>query len=139
MTIVTNILPFIPQRSPFVMIDTLEDCNDIQPKQVLRYKKENIFVKNGVLGEPALIENIAQTAAARIGYICQQENKPVPVGFIGAVQQLEIFSLPQTGDVLETEITIKNQVFNATIIAGNIRSGNKVGSFLRNENFYFNK
>jgi predicted hotdog family 3-hydroxylacyl-ACP dehydratase len=125
MTAVTNILPLIPQRDPFVMIDTLKDCDDTSAKTSFTVKDENIFVKDGILGEPALIENIAQTAAARIGYICGKENKPVPVGFIGAVQQLEVLCLPRAGDVLETEISIKNQVFNATIISGNIRSGNK--------------
>ena len=125
MTAVTNILPFIPQRFPFVMIDTLEHCDDMSAKTSFTVRDENIFINKGVLGEPALIENIAQTAAARIGYICHQENKPVPVGFIGAVQQLEILSRPQSGDVLETEIKIENQVFNATIISGSIRSGNK--------------
>jgi predicted hotdog family 3-hydroxylacyl-ACP dehydratase len=128
MVIATNILPFIPQRPPFVMIDTLEGCSDSSAKTGFEVKKENVFVKEGILGEPALIENIAQTAAARIGYICQKENKPVPVGFIGAVQQLEIFLLPRTGDVLETEIFIKHQVLNATIITGEIRINNKIAA-----------
>lgn len=125
MAIAKDILPLIPQRPPFVMVDSLEDCNESSAKTSFSIKKENIFLKKGILGEPALIENIAQTAAARIGYICQQKNEPVPVGFIGAVQQLEVFSLPTIGDVLETEITIKNQVFNATIIAGSIHCAGK--------------
>lgn len=123
--ITPDVLPLIPQRPPFVMIDVLKDCNEHSAKTGFQVRQGNIFLKKGVLGEPALIENIAQTAAARIGYICQQKNEPVPVGFIGAVQQLEIFSLPVEGDSLETEITIKNQVFNATIITGNIYSSGK--------------
>lgn len=126
MALESNIVSLIPQRFPFVMVDTLETCDDISAKTAFTVKRENIFVKDGVLGEPALIENIAQTAAARIGYICRQENKPVPVGFIGAVQRLEILFLPQTGDVMETEVLIKNQVFNATVIGGNIRVGDKM-------------
>ncbi|MCC6288240.1 MAG: 3-hydroxyacyl-ACP dehydratase [Chitinophagaceae bacterium] len=81
---------------------------------------DNIFVKNAVLTEPALIENIAQTAAVHTGYLCKQKNEPVPVGFIGAVQQLEVFNLPAVHDELETEITIKNQVLNVTLISGSI-------------------
>lgn len=123
--VATDILPLIPQRPPFVMIDALEDCNESSAKTSFSIRQGNIFLKKGILGEPALIENIAQTAAARIGYICRQKNEPVPVGFIGAVQQLEVFSLPVEGDILETEISIKNQVFNATIITGNIYSSGK--------------
>ena len=120
MSIAANILPYIPQRPPFVMIETLEACDDTGASTSFLVKDENIFTQNGSLTEPALIENIAQTCAARIGYICQQENKPVPVGFIGAVQNLRINSLPSVGDVLETRITIKNQIFNATIVDGEI-------------------
>ena len=122
----TNILPFIPQRAPFVMIDELIACDDKGAKTLLHVKNDNFFIKNGSLTEPALVENIAQTAAARIGYICSRENKPVPIGYIAAVQNLRIEGLPVNGDILETEITIKNQVLNVTIISGNSRVGNKL-------------
>lgn len=126
MAIETNIVSLIPQRFPFVMVDALESCDDTSAKTTFTVKQENIFTRNGILGEPALIENVAQTAAARIGYICKKENKPVPVGFIGAVQRLKVFSMPHTGDVLTTEVIIKNQVFNATIAEGNIYVGNEM-------------
>jgi predicted hotdog family 3-hydroxylacyl-ACP dehydratase len=125
MSIAVNILPFIPQRPPFVMIDTLEVCNDNAAATSFKIKTDNIFVENNFLREPALVENIAQTAAARIGYICQQENKPTPIGFIGAVQQLAIHSLPNVGDVLHTSVIIKNQIFNATIVEGKITCNHK--------------
>ncbi len=102
------------------MIDALESCDEGGASATFEVKADNLFIENGLLREPALIENIAQTAAARMGYICQQEQKPVPVGFIGAVQNLKISSLPKIGDVLTTAITIKNQIFNATIIEGAI-------------------
>ncbi len=118
MSLATDILPFIPQRPPFVMIENLIACDELSASTTFTVKEDNIFTEKRVLREPALVENIAQTAAARIGYICWQENKPVPVGFIGAVQQLKINHLPSVGDVLHTSVTIKNQVFNATIIEG---------------------
>ena len=48
-----------------------------------------------IFKEPGLVENIAQTAAARAGYISHTENKPVLVGYIGAVNNLQVFSLPK--------------------------------------------
>ena len=125
MTPVTNILPLIPQRPPFVMIQQLVSCDENSATTTLTAEEGNIFLIKGKLGEPGLVENIAQTAAARIGYICQQENKPVPIGYIAAVQQLVIHSLPKTGDKLETEIFIKNQVMHVTIIAGKVKVGGK--------------
>ncbi len=120
MALTTDILAIIPQRAPFVMIDTLETCTAENASTTFTVQADNILVADGVLQEAALIENIAQTAAAHMGYTCKQENKPVPVGFIGAVQNLVIHSLPLVNDVLQTEIVVKNQVFNATIIAGSI-------------------
>ncbi len=117
---ITDITLYIPQRPPFVMVDDLRWCSEEGAASGFRVRQDNIFVENGLLREPALVENIAQTAAARMGYICKQESRPVPVGFIGAVQKLKIDRLPALDDVLETTITVKNQVFNATIIEGKI-------------------
>jgi 3-hydroxymyristoyl/3-hydroxydecanoyl-(acyl carrier protein) dehydratase len=122
----SDILPFIPQREPFVMIDELTGCDEGSAKTVLHIRENNLFVKKGVLTEPALVENVAQTAAARIGYLCSRENKPVPIGYIAAVQHLKIERLPAVGDTLETEISIKNQVLNVTIISGHSRIGDKL-------------
>lgn len=81
---------------------------------------DNIFVKNGVFKEPGLVENIAQTAAAGAGYVSYTQNKPVLVGYIGAVNNLQVFALPATGDELITEITTENQIFDVTLISGKI-------------------
>ncbi|HMH32261.1 MAG TPA: hypothetical protein VK543_04480 [Puia sp.] len=116
----TGILQFIPQRSPFVMVDQLLYTDEHSARSTFQVRAENIFVEDGELAEPGLVENIAQTAAARIGYICQQEKRPVPLGYIGAVQNLEIMALPKINDQIETEISIKNQIFDVTIISGTV-------------------
>lgn len=120
-----DIRDFIPQRQPFVMVDEILKADEQTCITKFIVRSGNVFVKNAVLTEPAFIENIAQTAAAHTGYLYKQENEPVPVGFIGAVQQLGIFSLPEVGDAIETEIVIKNQVLNATIISGSITCNHK--------------
>ena len=121
-----DILSLIPQRFPFVMVDTLIAADDMSATTSYGVQPGHIFMENDRLTEPALIENIAQTAAARMGYLCSLANEPVPVGFIGAVQHLEIFELPATGSVLETTITIKNQVFDVTIISGTVSCNGKL-------------
>lgn len=115
-----NIQSLIPQRPPFVMIDTLISSGGQSTTTGFVIRKDNIFVENGIFKEPGLVENIAQTAAARAGYISQKENKPVAVGYIGSVNNLKVFALPQTGDELITEITIENQIFDVTLISGRI-------------------
>lgn len=116
-----NILPLIPQKPPFVMIDKLLYSDEKSTCSGFVIPSDNLFVENGVFGVPGLVENIAQTAAARVGYIARQENVPVPIGYIGAIKNLEIFNLPEVNDELETEITIENQVFDVTIISGRVK------------------
>jgi predicted hotdog family 3-hydroxylacyl-ACP dehydratase len=120
MITIDNIETFIPQRPPFVMIDKLLSFSETTTTTGFSIKADNIFVADGVLKEPGLVENIAQTAAARAGYVSHTENKPVLVGYIGAINNLQIFLLPQTGDELITEITIENQIFDVTLISGKI-------------------
>jgi predicted hotdog family 3-hydroxylacyl-ACP dehydratase len=115
-----NIQALIPQKSPFVMVDKLLSFDEKVTRTGFRIQADNIFVENGEFKEPGLVENIAQTAAARAGFISKTENKPVGVGYIGAVNGLQVYSLPKTGDELITEITIENQIFDVTLISGKI-------------------
>lgn len=102
------------------MVDQLVSFNETTSTTVFAIRSDNIFVEDGLFKEPGLVENIAQTAAARAGYISKTENKPVLVGYIGAVNNLQIFSLPKTGDELVTEITIEKQIFDVALISGKI-------------------
>ena len=81
---------------------------------------DNVFVKDGLFLEGGLLENIAQTAALRAGYTAKTENKPVVVGYIGAVNDFEVFSLPKVGDELVTEISVENQIFDVSVISGKV-------------------
>lgn len=121
-----DIRTLIPQRDPFVLIDALIDCSDNGATSAFEVKRDHLLTENDWLSEAGLIEHIAQTGAARIGYICRQENKPVPVGFIGAVQRWNLQRLPKTGETLHTDIQIKNQVFNATIMVGTVKVNDSV-------------
>ena len=120
MTPDNNILSLIPQRPPFVMIDKVLYSDESITRTAFRVTEENIFVVNGRFREPGLMENIAQTAAARAGTIARMENKPVAIGYIGAVKNLEITGLPVINDELVTEIKIENRVFNVTVISGKV-------------------
>jgi predicted hotdog family 3-hydroxylacyl-ACP dehydratase len=125
MITVYDIETLIPQKAPFVMIDKILSFNETTTSTGFNIRADNIFVENGTFKEPGLVENIAQTAAARAGYISKTENKPVLVGYIGAVNDLQVFSLPKTGDELITEITIENQIFDVTLISGKITCNDK--------------
>ena len=121
-----DILSLIPQRTPFVMIDELLYCEGDATRTSFRVKGDNIFLNNGILEEPAMIENIAQTAAAQAGYVGVRQNKPVAIGYIAAIQQLEIFDRPKLNDLLETETVVTNQVLNVTVVRGKLSCNGKL-------------
>lgn len=121
-----NILSLIPQRPPFVMVDQLIYADDKSSRSSFVIQQDNIFVSKGRFREAGLIENIAQTAAARAGYEAQLKNEAVKVGYIGAIKNLQIFSLPNVQDEIETEVAIENQVFDVTIIVGKVKSNGKL-------------
>lgn len=79
-------------------------------------RRENIFVDDDVMSECGLIEHIAQSAAARVGHIFKSENQPIPIGFIGAVNDFVITAQPRLGDTILTTIEVLQEVFNITLV-----------------------
>ncbi len=114
-----EILQYIPQRPPVVMIDSLYSVTEQGTKSGFTILEDNIFIKNGQLSSMGLIENIAQTAAASAGYYFKSNNQPVKLGFIGSVKNLEICAWPQIGEEIITEIQELQEVMNIKIIQGN--------------------
>lgn len=121
-----NIISFIPQRHPFVMVDKIICSEESITRSSFLVKEGNIFVENGVLREPGLVENIAQTAAARAGYSAMKENAPVKLGYIGAIRNLVISGLPKIDQELITEITLEKQIFDVSVISGKITCNDNI-------------
>lgn len=113
----------IPQRAPIIMVDKLFGVGEEHSFTGLTVSTENIFCEEGVLQEAGIIEHIAQSAAARVGYIYLQRGKPVPLGFIGSVDKLTISHLPETGNELYTVITVLQELFDITLISARVTTG----------------
>jgi 3-hydroxyacyl-[acyl-carrier-protein] dehydratase len=121
----SDIIRYIPQRQPIVMVDTLEAVTDKVTETSFLVKDGTLFVEDGVLQEAGLIENIAQTAAAGVGYACAVKNEAVPVGFIGAVKNLSIDYLPRTGERIHTRVEVLEEIFDMSLIKGESFVGDK--------------
>lgn len=122
----TGILQLIPQRPPIVMVDRFFGIEDNQSYSGLTITADNLFSEAGKLQEPGVIEHIAQSAAARIGFIYTQRGEEVPLGFIGSVDKLKIYSLPEVGMQLFTEITVIQEVFDITLISARVKVGEEL-------------
>ena len=119
----SDILTLLPQRPPMVMVDRLVHCDLVVTETELTVREDNIMVDNGRLSACGLIENIAQTCAARMGYINLSSGKEVRVGVIGALRDMEIHSLPKVGDKIETRIEVSDEVFGMTLAQASSRCG----------------
>ncbi|HMI67519.1 MAG TPA: hypothetical protein VK517_15870 [Cyclobacteriaceae bacterium] len=121
-----DITLYIPQRPPMVMVDELVRAEADLAVTRFTILRDNLFLVSNRLGEPGLVENIAQTIAAMVGYNCFLKNIPVPIGYIAAVKDLKIASLPAEGSVIETTVMITNQVMDVTVVKGKVEQAGNV-------------
>ncbi len=72
-----------------------------------------------------MIENMAQSAALRVGYISISAGKSVPLGFIGSVGKCEIARKARIGEELHTKVTIVTEVGNVTLAEAEVYVGDE--------------
>ena len=107
-----DIHELLPQQEPFVMIGHLVFLDQVQTVTETVIRADNLFVEDGRFSASGLIENIAQTCAARIGYVNKYiMKKGIQIGFIGAVRNMDIVALPKVGDTIVTTVNVKEEVF----------------------------
>ena len=71
------------------------------------------------------MENIAQTCAARTGYINLISKKAVKIGVIGAVSNFEIVRTPKVGERIFTTIEVLEELFQITLVKAVVRCGDE--------------
>lgn len=116
----------IPQRPPFVMIDRLVSSDAVFSMTELEVRPDNLFVDNGRMTAAGLVENIAQTCAARIGYINLNSGEAVKIGVIGSISNLNIARTPKVGEHLVTTIKLLEEVFQVTLVEAMVKSDDEV-------------
>ena len=121
-----DILELIPQRPPFIMVDRSLHFDRIVTTAEFAVREDNIFLEGDELQLEGLVENIAQTCAARIGYVNLMNKESVRLGFIGAVRNLSILGTPKIGETIETTITVKEEIFQMTLVDAEIRLNGSV-------------
>jgi predicted hotdog family 3-hydroxylacyl-ACP dehydratase len=106
----------IPQRFPFVMVNSIAAYSETQLISGFEIKEDNIFVQDGVFQASGLIEHQAQSVALHTGYKFYLLGKEAPTGYIGAIKSFEAEVLPKVGDQLTTEATILNEMMGVTLV-----------------------
>lgn len=122
-----DIHELLPQQDPFVMIDRLIYFDKIRTATELVIKEDNLFCENGELTASGLIENVAQTCAARIGYVNKYIlQKGIQIGFIGAIRNFEILKLPPVGKTITTTVDVEEEVFNMILATASVKCEGQV-------------
>ena len=116
-----DIHKLLPQQEPFVMVGQLVHFDMTRTVTETTIGSENMFVENGQMTASGLIENIAQTCAARIGYVNKYIlKKGIQIGFIGAIRNLEVKALPAVGDTIRTTVDVVEEVFGMILANASI-------------------
>jgi predicted hotdog family 3-hydroxylacyl-ACP dehydratase len=123
-----DVLTLLPQRPPFVMIDRLTHFDETVTTTQLTVRTDNLFTEaDGHLNPCALVENIAQTCAARMGYINRYiYRQRVRLGYIGGIKNLQVLRTPRVGELLTTSIEVLQEVMKLTLVNATVRVGDEV-------------
>lgn len=115
----------IPQRPPFNMVDELVSFEGKIAVSKFLITKDNVMLgDNECLSAGGIVENMAQTCAARIGYINKfLESQTVKIGVIGSIKNLVIHSYPSIGEILTTTVEETfSGMMNMTLLNAKIES-----------------
>lgn len=122
---IANLYDIIPQRPPMVLIDSLVQCDSTATVTYYKVHADCLLVDDGKLTAEGMLENIAQTCAARIGYLNLQAGATVKLGFIGAVKDFTAIERPNVGDKIRTQVTVREEIFGITLVDADIFNGDK--------------
>lgn len=121
-----TLLDLIPQRPPMVLVDRFHGIGpDQSSRTTLRVTSQTPFCDGDTLTECGLIEHMAQSAAARVGWLCRESGQPVPIGYIGSVSHFQADRLPLVGETVETDIRVIQEVFDISLVAATSRIGDQ--------------
>lgn len=120
------ITSLIPQRPPFVMVDRVLSCDIVTAVTELTVRPNNIFLDDGLLSAAGIIENMAQSCAARMGCVNRMNGEAIKIGFIGDIRDCQILRQPRREEVMTTHVDIIEDVFNLTLANVTIRIADEV-------------
>lgn len=117
----------LPQQEPFVMVDTLVHFEMNTSTTETTVRETNIFVDNGRFSASGMMENIAQTCAARIGFYNKYIlHNDVQLGFIGAISKFVIEQRPAVGQTFRTKVDVLEEIFGMTLAQATITCDGQV-------------
>lgn len=97
------ILELVPQRPPFLMVSRLVYFDPTETIIEYDVPLRGHLINANILSEAGIMEHMAQSCAAHIGY--RDREKPVKIGVIGAISKFELIRRIMTPSTISTIIT----------------------------------
>lgn len=118
-----NALPLIPQRPPFVFVDDIMNMSATGLDSVYTVTESCPLLRDDALTESGILEHVAQSMAAYIGW---SNEGPVKIGVVASASNIVFNGLPKVGETLHTHIEIVNKVFEISQIFATVRCGSEL-------------
>lgn len=119
------ITDLIPQRAPLVMIDRLVSCNMTDAVTEYTVVADGLFCEHGTLSAAGMMENMAQSCAARMGWVCRMRDEGIKIGVIGEIKNCNFLRHPAVGEKVSTHVHIIEDVFNLTLATATMNAGDE--------------
>ncbi|MBO4761741.1 MAG: pseudouridylate synthase [Bacteroidales bacterium] len=117
----------LPQQEPFVMVGRLVSFGLESSTTETVIDENNIFVDDGFFSPCGMMENIAQTCAARIGFYNKYIlGRDVRIGYIGAIRDYEIRGKARVGALVSTTVDVLEEVFGMTLAEAVVRCDGEI-------------
>jgi len=116
----------IPHRPPMQFIESLIECTDTTARATASFPSNHFAVSDGLVLEAALIECVAQTVAAALGYRSKGSGSGPAVGMLAAVNDFQIHTRPAAGRHLEIAIREIKRLGPMRLIAGSITDAGQI-------------
>lgn len=120
-----TILQLIPQRPPMVEVDDFYGLENQRARCGLTVREDNLLLDGEHLSASGVLEHMAQSAAARAGYLAVSGGERVKLGFIGSVNNVSFVRLPRIGEYITTTVEVLETVTSIALIAVESRVGSE--------------
>lgn len=115
-----NIIDYLPQRYPFILVDEILYTDSETTKTSFTVSAGHVLLEGNTLTEAGIVENMAQTAAAGEGKKAELANITLNGGYLVSINNLKISTLPAINDRLITEIKFIQSILNYRIIKARV-------------------
>jgi len=119
---------FIPHKPPMLMVGQIVSVDDQEKSSIIEttvhHDSPFLSEKNTLYGE-ALIEIMAQAAAAQHGYNLAKDNKKEEKGFIVGIRKFEISGEAAINDKLSVSVKLGPEIESLSVVYGAVICKNK--------------